>query len=725
MLSRWYKKRLSFIVVLAIISMMLHPGLASAAAYHYFTVWHNDGVTELADPHQGGYYYYNTGIQKLKLGLDLDDIFGGSVSGAAYSVYYNFQELGGAGQQAIYDPALKLYVNNSYTIPASITTVGSIPVAVSVYSEPGHTLVPTEIGFLAVMNMSPLTMGLGLGGATTNLASVSDFTYVKNLTFEYNQSGVQNRIKFMEPVNLADDDSIEFIENLSGVLRIAYKGSAGLNFSSLGGIPWTLQNKEAEITMYNLPFQSAPSVARIPDGQSSGPLVVRGDEILDSTVVNSVNYVGNAITLNINGFSRYLTCPYLLADQEDQTVGSSSLTVTGTTDATATITVSGATYGDIIYGSTDPNGRKSFQAPLTLVEGENNITIIATTNSAGLIYNSGTKRTFSYVRDGGGSGDSNSVPVPVADSVVSLVSTAGGTVSIPDGRVSVIIPAGGITGEGNLSISEQAGSAAPPPGGCVSGSSVFNISLQGSGMVKPATIVFKYQPDKFTGISTDKIGLYYFNQNRKAWVYAGGEVDAAAGKVTVEVSHPGMFAVMANPGLPSLSDIQTHWANRDIRRLIGLMAVNGYPDGTFRPESSITRAEFATILARAMGWQENSAAAGFSDKIPEWAKGYIGAAVEKGVIRGYEDNTFRASQLISRAEMAVMAVRALGRNASSRQLEFRDTSSIPHWAAGLVATAVEEGIVSGFPDKTFKPAEDTNRAQSSALFVRLMDKLNI
>ncbi len=106
----------------------------------------------------------------------------------------------------------------------------------------------------------------------------------------------------------------------------------------------------------------------------------------------------------------------------------------------------------------------------------------------------------------------------------------------------------------------------------------------------------------------------------------------------------------------------THWDFNDITALGVKGIINGYPDGTFMPDSNIARAEFAVVLAKAMGWAANPGGHDFADaaEIPSWARGYISAAVGKGVISGYEDNTFRASRPITRTEIAVIVVRALG-----------------------------------------------------------------
>lgn len=96
-----------------------------------------------------------------------------------------------------------------------------------------------------------------------------------------------------------------------------------------------------------------------------------------------------------------------------------------------------------------------------------------------------------------------------------------------------------------------------------------------------------------------------------------------------------------------------------------LKIITGYPDGTFRPDAPVTRAEFAAIAAR---FDEKSArtTASFRDIYGHWAERYISRSAELGWIRGYTDNTFRPDQSITRAEAMALINRVLNRNPESK-----------------------------------------------------------
>ena len=102
--------------------------------------------------------------------------------------------------------------------------------------------------------------------------------------------------------------------------------------------------------------------------------------------------------------------------------------------------------------------------------------------------------------------------------------------------------------------------------------------------------------------------------------------------------------------------------SKAITALNGLGVISGYPDGTFKPENSITRAEIAKLLVEALGYKNlaTGSTANFSDTKGHWAEGHIALAAGLGLTAGYPDGSFRPDQAISYDEVLTMIIRALG-----------------------------------------------------------------
>ena len=139
------------------------------------------------------------------------------------------------------------------------------------------------------------------------------------------------------------------------------------------------------------------------------------------------------------------------------------------------------------------------------------------------------------------------------------------------------------------------------------------------------------------------------------------------------------------------SDLAGHPWEQEIKKLLTAGIINGYEDGSFKPEKSISRVEFICLLAQAQGWDigENREQNYFSDnrEIPWWALGAVYAAREQGIIKGYPDGSFRPLRNVSRAEMAVIMA-ALQRSEEKNdtqgetlaELPFLDRYEVPSWA---------------------------------------------
>ncbi|MFC5407073.1 S-layer homology domain-containing protein [Cohnella soli] len=182
-----------------------------------------------------------------------------------------------------------------------------------------------------------------------------------------------------------------------------------------------------------------------------------------------------------------------------------------------------------------------------------------------------------------------------------------------------------------------------------------------------------------------------------------------------------------SPGMPAVDfkDLAGHKAAAEIAEAVKLGVVTGYPDGTFRPEGSVTRAEFASMIIRGLKPAEEGTPLAFKDKdkIPSWAVKPVQQAVKLGFLSGYPDGTFRPNAKVTHAEMISMVIRASGlATGNADATKFADDADIPKWAKPAVSKAEETGIiiVGGLPDGKFAPGAATTRAEAASAIVRML-----
>ena len=179
----------------------------------------------------------------------------------------------------------------------------------------------------------------------------------------------------------------------------------------------------------------------------------------------------------------------------------------------------------------------------------------------------------------------------------------------------------------------------------------------------------------------------------------------------------------------SFTDIPAgYWAYDAISSLSSKGIVSGYPDGTFKPDTTITRAEFATMLVKALGLNTAGTTGQFTDvTADDWYYGSVNAAVYAGLVSGTGDHLFAPNDAITREQMAVMVAHALGSKApavdGTELNAFSDRSSVNSWAVTGMEEAVKAGIVSGMTAGTLAPKDNATRAQAAAMIYKLLTVL--
>lgn len=181
----------------------------------------------------------------------------------------------------------------------------------------------------------------------------------------------------------------------------------------------------------------------------------------------------------------------------------------------------------------------------------------------------------------------------------------------------------------------------------------------------------------------------------------------------------------ANPSTPKFNDVAGHWAEQDITAMAEKGVINGRNDTQFAPDESVTRAEFAAMIRRALDL--NTIA--YQGSIPDvsdgdWFANEVQAILSAGIMSGDADGQFRPNDQISRQEMAKVVVNAYrflhGDPGISAQLSFTDSSEIADWAKPFVNEAAGLDLIRGMDDGSFAPYANSTRAQAATVLARLL-----
>ncbi|MEB3884745.1 DUF1565 domain-containing protein [Lyngbya sp. CCY1209] len=172
------------------------------------------------------------------------------------------------------------------------------------------------------------------------------------------------------------------------------------------------------------------------------------------------------------------------------------------------------------------------------------------------------------------------------------------------------------------------------------------------------------------------------------------------------------------------SDVAGHWAREFIIRLANMDIISGFPDGSFRPNENLTRAQHAALLAKAFELTPIREATAFKDvAIDFWAKMAIERANRAGFLAGFPDRSFRPNQNLTRAQAIVSLINGLkltGGNPNSLGT-YTDRAQIPSYATEAIATATDSRIVVNYPSRTtLSPQRDITRAEISAILYQTL-----
>ena len=171
----------------------------------------------------------------------------------------------------------------------------------------------------------------------------------------------------------------------------------------------------------------------------------------------------------------------------------------------------------------------------------------------------------------------------------------------------------------------------------------------------------------------------------------------------------------------SFSDIGEHWAKDSILNWVEKGLISGYSDGTFRPDRAITRAEFIYIINRAYGFNDTVSPAEitYSD-VPadEWFYSSIRVAKAVGYITGYDNGTMRPNNSITREEAAVVITKLNNLTPdASKAVGFKDSSSFESWSKPYIGAVAEATYMKGDTEGNFNPTQNLTRAEAVVLLI--------
>ncbi|WP_458120688.1 S-layer homology domain-containing protein [Paenibacillus sp. Z6-24] len=224
-------------------------------------------------------------------------------------------------------------------------------------------------------------------------------------------------------------------------------------------------------------------------------------------------------------------------------------------------------------------------------------------------------------------------------------------------------------------------------------------------------------------------GIIY-NEDQSSFMHVPTRVTQIGDQYYAQINSlvsTGTYALVENE--KSFADVANHWGRTAIEDMASRMVVEGVNQTAFEPNRNITRAEFAAVAVRAFGLvDQQGTGRSFSDVAGgSWYQSYVGAAAQYGLLNGYADGTFKPDRNISREEAIAILVRAVKlanidtstASSTSLQSTYRDANQVSAWAADAVRFAAQQGIVQGNAGM-LNTDSPVNRAETAALVDRIL-----
>lgn len=190
-----------------------------------------------------------------------------------------------------------------------------------------------------------------------------------------------------------------------------------------------------------------------------------------------------------------------------------------------------------------------------------------------------------------------------------------------------------------------------------------------------------------------------------------------------------LYSVVWHP--LTFKDVENHWAKDAVNDMGSRLIVNGRGNDLYNPNADMTRAEFAAIMMRGLGLKPVDGHSPFADvKASDWYHSAVLTAYDYKLIDGFEDGTFRPQEKITREQAMVILSKAMaitgltdkltGKGSDELLKPYTDVSLVAEWAKAGAATSLEAGVVSGRGAEQLAPKANITRAEVATIVQRLL-----
>ncbi|WIM41208.1 Ig-like domain-containing protein [Paenibacillus sp. PK4536] len=220
--------------------------------------------------------------------------------------------------------------------------------------------------------------------------------------------------------------------------------------------------------------------------------------------------------------------------------------------------------------------------------------------------------------------------------------------------------------------------------------------------------------------------VYYYDNNWDKWIAV--PTTRENNNLKASVPQGAWTSVIANSNMAQPQDTINSWANKDILKLMSLDIVQGDAAGSYNPQQAVNRYEMAVMLAKVLRLDipTVSVASVTTDNsaMPAWAEPYVQAVSAQGIMIG-DNNGFNGTRSITREQLATMIGRMLPESTTTTlsPVDYKDAKKVSAWATQGVQKVNTLGLMSGYPDQTFRPNQEVTREEMAAVLSKLVDIL--